>query len=155
MYKVIITIMILGMLTGCSDDNTVSTSEPSNIPQSVQKDFGLLKTTDTFAGTAVGFAGSVPSQIPAFQNILNHPNAKRLFAHLQISATLEGQTYALCGLYLTDKNKFDQVIDSYQNNQNKITTFFGCIMDEEPVSDLTPNIIDGTLPEAFKNCEVE
>lgn len=150
MYKVIVSVMILGMLIGCS-----SPVSNYNVPQSVQQDFELLKSTNEFAGTAVGYAGSVPPQVPAFQKILNHPDANKLFATLQISATLEGQTYAICGLYLTDKNRFDQVIGRYQNNQNEITTFFGCIMSEQPVSDLVPDIINGNWPESFKNCQTE
>ncbi len=147
MYKTIISITIFVMLMGCSNPTS-----NYNVPQSIQTDFALLKTTDTFAGTEVGFAGSVPPQIPAFQMLLNHPEAKYIFAALQIYATLEGQTYALCGLYLTDKIKFDQVIGRYQNNQNKITTFFRCIMSEQPISDLTPDIINGIWPKAFENC---
>ena len=160
MKSKIFLLLTIFLLSGCSSNNkdsaTNSIPTPSSeVSQSVQDAYDLLVNTETFASAAVGFAGSVSEQVKAFRAILDSDNSEQLFTNLQTEAKLAGQLYGVCGLYLTNKEKFNEVIPAYQNNRNKVTTFFGCIMDETEVALLVTSFEDGSLPLSFQNCVIE
>ena len=156
MKNLLILLLVVGFVLGCSENKSNSSIDSDSEPvltQRYQEALDLLLNTDTFAGTRVGFAGSVPRQVPAFQTLLEHKDADELFGKIQKEAALEGQLYGLCGLYLTAKESFDEEIEQYQKSTDSVLTFFGCIMSKQPVTDLLPQIIDGTWSEAYRDCE--
>ena len=160
MKKSILFLLILAVFIGCSNKSadTATNSIPqisSEMTQAQQDAYDLLLTTDVFASAAVGIAGSVSQQVEAFREILDADQAEQLFVSLQTDGQVAGQLYGVCGLYLTNKQKFDEVIPVYQHNQDSVTTFFGCIMSSTGVAELVPSVEDGSLPLSFQNSKTE
>ncbi len=160
MKKIFIPFILCLTLMSCGIDsaNKTTNSQVETTPEltvAEQDAYQLLLTTSVFASTAVVFAGSAPMQAPAFQELLKSEHATTLFSDLQKDATLAGQLYGLCGLYLTDKEHFDDVIVDYQNSHSSVQTFFGCIVGDTPLTEIVPSIVDGRWPIAYKNCVTE
>jgi hypothetical protein len=107
------------------------TIEPAQIrelraSERVRRAYSLLRDTEQFASSHTDYAGAPSCEVIAFQTLLNSRIADQAFKSLLKSATLEGQLYALSGLYFTDPKSFTMHIARYREMNDLVTTHFGC-----------------------------
>lgn len=95
-----------------------------------------LLNTNTFASSHIGSSGSPSYEAIAFSTLLLDDYSEEAFLSLLESATKEGQLYALCGLYLANKDTFKVVVKPFLTDTSKVTTFWGCILGAEVVSSI-------------------
>ena len=99
-------------------------------------DFNALLTLTRYTDAHVGFAGETPEAVHAFRRILVADDAADLFSRLLEDATIEGQLYALCGLYFVDSARFRAAIPRYESLTQEVETQRGCIVGRDPVAEL-------------------
>jgi hypothetical protein len=111
--------------------------------------FAFLLETDCFSDILVGIEGNVSIEFRAFQKIIQSENSVNHFTMLQQQAKLPGQLYALCGIFLSDSSRFNDVISMYNNIDDSITTQSGCVLYTTPVDSIIKYIRNGTIPKQF------
>lgn len=130
-------------------------TEELRAPKHVRQAYSLLRETQEFASSAVDFAGVPSCEVVAFQTLLDSDVADQAFKSLLESATLEGQLYALSGLYFTDPESFAAHVARYREMDDLVTTHFGCEIDRMSVAavvgDPPVNIANGGWPQEFKD----
>lgn len=159
MYRFLYLLLLVILLIGCSDksDRDIIEAEDKAIrkilqqatrktPKTPQEAYQVLVNTEVFADIAVSYHGETPPEIFAFRMILEEPGASGIFKSLLKEGYLAGQLYGLCGLYLTDREKFNSVVDSYRVNKQTVMTFHGCIISDMTVSE----IVDFPLPNGIR-----
>jgi hypothetical protein len=106
--------------------------------------------------TAIGPGGAFSAHVRAFRTILESGQADRAFKRLLREAPTAGQLYALCGLYWTDREFFDEAVTRFLADSREIWVQSGCIVFQRPVSDvvakrsgLSDSIVRGGLPRYF------
>ena len=102
--------------------------------------FDLLLKTREFSTGPKGYSGSMAKQVCAFQTILEQPDSVEAFVDLQWRSQVAGQLFALCGLYLKDRNRYDRLIHGYANDQREVTSYSGCIGRSRKASDLLTEV---------------
>lgn len=108
--------------------------EALRAPKCVRRAYSLLRETEEFASAAVDYGGTPSCEVIAFQTLLNSSVADQAFKSLLGNATLEGQLYALSGLYFTDPKSFTMHIARYREMNDVVTTHFGCEIDKKSVA---------------------
>jgi len=106
----------------------------------------ILRTADCFMASRVGPAGLVPESAHAFLALLRTPEAHKTFKNLLSKATLPGQLYALCGIYITDHQAFEGLAEPYTHLEDEVPTLAGCIGNRQRVCDL----VDSKSPRALR-----
>ncbi len=96
--------------------------------------YRVLVRANHFAGPAVGIAGVTPDEITAFRQLARHPRATSIFKHLLLRASLAGKLYALAGLRRTRPTFFPIAAAPFRAWPGSVDTFFGCIIQAEPVT---------------------
>lgn len=114
-----------------------------------QEAIALLNCTEFFTASYVGINAVVPGQVRALNVIMQQSDAKDLLLRLQHEASPEGQLFALCGLYLTDRVTFDQLADEYRQRHGTVQTIAGCIVTEERIPKVLEEIASGLYPNSF------
>jgi len=168
MFRSLICILILtGLTAACRPLPFVSTPAPTQtippppnptafevkLAPEIQPAYRLLRTTAVFSDAAVGAAGTTPDTVKALRLILNDPAAESIFKQLLAEATPAGQLYALAGLYVINPEFARLAAKPYESSQEMVQTQFGCINAEMPISEVTMQILDGTLPRALAGNE--
>lgn len=126
------------MLSAC-----MATAPP--LSEQGSKAYQTVKKTDKFYDVAVGYAGTTPEVVHAFQTLLQEKNSDAAFKSLLKEATLPGQLYALCGLWFTDPEMFKQQVPNYSSMKGKVPTMMGCIVDEDPIAELVKSNHPGAV----------
>jgi hypothetical protein len=106
----------------------------------------VLETTETFADTSVGFAGTPSKEACAFAVVMREPDADSLFRALLENGRTAGQLYALCGLYFTDPSGFEGTLAPYRGRKDHVKTFSGCMRGASEVG----RIVEHTGPHAVR-----
>ena len=115
------------------EQNPVSRPEIRAL-DAVRRAYDLLLTTEEFASAHVDVAGTPSCQALAFQELLDSRMADSAFKRLLKEATIEGQLYALSGLYFTDPSAFEVQVERYSQMTELVTTHFGCVLSVQPVA---------------------
>ena len=102
--------------------------------KTVRRAYVVLLDTDTFEGPFVGFGGAPSRLVCAYEKILQSRDAIPVFKQLLAEATLAGQVYALCGLYVTDRNLYEQKVLDYLKSAEQVSVQYGCEGRLEPVA---------------------
>jgi hypothetical protein len=110
-----------------------------------QQSYRILKETNQFCDTAVGYAGITPDEVKAFRTILNGHNADSLFKRLLEEAKMPAKLYALCGLYYTDEERFRKEVEKFKNSKEEVETFRGCIISTETVGSIVESKKDNVV----------
>ncbi len=131
---------------------TPSVFETTLAPE-IQEAYRLLRTTGTFSDSGVGVAAAMPDTVKALRLILQDSAAEKIFQQLLAEATLEGQLYALAGLYVINPESARVAAKPYQSSEQMVQTQFGCVNARMPVSEVTQQILEGTLPRALAGTE--
>lgn len=117
------------------EDDSSEIGDPKN-PPTREAAVSLLLGTNTFAGHMIRDGGDISAQVVAFQVILRDPDAAAAFRWLLQNANTAGRLYALCGLRMTDRTTFDQVVGSYRTDKSEVRAMFGCIGAPMQVKDI-------------------
>lgn len=132
--------LALVFFTGCiswraSCFRDVTPASPQEIRGRLQarKAYALLRDAKEFTSSHVDSAGSPSCLVVAFQEVLGSRSAKMAFKRLLGEATIEGQLYALSGLYLVDPEVFAAAVPRYRAMTTRATTQFGCVVGQMPV----------------------
>lgn len=107
--------------------------------------YETIRTCPAFCGTAVGFAGTTPKVVTAFRALTKQPDAARLFERLLDEATMEGQLYALCGLYHADHARFLKRVEPYRKSEKEVSTVDGCIAVRQKAKDVVESSAPGAV----------
>jgi hypothetical protein len=127
-----------------SDDQR--TAEREAIGRDRDKAFAFLLSTGRFAEPHVGDANpEVSTQVIAFQTILRQPDAAGAFDAMLHRASVPGQLYALCGLYLIDRAAFDKAAPAYFADQRSVGVASGCVTYPTPVHVVVRNLDVATV----------
>lgn len=168
MFRSLIYILILsGLTAACRPLSLVATPTPTQtIPHTptpgafeeglapeIQPAYRLLRTTAVFSGAAVGVAATTPDTVQALRLILKDPAAEDIFRQLLAEATPAGQLYALAGLYVINPEFARTAATPYESSQEMVRTQFGCVNAEMPISEVTEQILEGSLPRALAGTE--
>ena len=97
-------------------------------------DFNTLLTLPMYTDAHIGYSGSTPEHVYAFRRVLARDNAADVFARLLEEATVEGQLYALCGLYFSSPRLFQAVLPRYESMTKEVNTMRGCVRHRAQVS---------------------
>ena len=99
--------------------------------------YSVLRRAEAFQGIAVGYAGGISIGVLAMQDLLQEPQAVEAFTQLTSEATPEGQLYALCGLRLTDRQRYEALLPAYRaDRRNVAVNRAGCIIAAESMGDV-------------------
>src|SRR5690606_3705851 len=90
----------------------------------------------TFASSYVGIGGEPSEQYTAFNTLLQGRDADAAFRALLSRAHVAGQLYALCGLYLIDREYFEAVVPEYEASRDSVWTIMGDVVDRVPVASI-------------------
>ena len=96
----------------------------------------VLVAAEFFSTGLVGFAASIPDEIPAWQALLNEPQGVAAFRALAGSARPAARAYGLCGVWHLDRASFDELAARAIRETPRVQTMSGCIAAEEQMSDL-------------------
>ena len=144
MTRSILTALLLLSLSGCA----------SLLRSQADQGLATLMTTQEFASTHVGYAGTLSRQAEAFEHVLASSQSAVLVSDLVEHGTTAGQLYGLMGLYLTDPEAFEREVPRFAASEEYVMTQFGCIGMEERVRDLVAGtqgcgISDGCFSRSF------
>jgi len=94
----------------------------------VMSAYQTLLTTETFAGSQIGYDGHLSEQVRAFRLLLAQDSAREIFRQLFQDAGVAGQLYALSGLYLVDREYFNGALEIMRAQSSTVVrTQFGCL----------------------------
>lgn len=106
---------------------------PSWILSREQKaDYELLVAAKYFASRAIGYAAVEPPEARAFMSLASHPGGSTALKYLLLRGSPAGKIYALVGLRRTNPWFFSIAVQPFRVWPGEVTTFFGCIISEEP-----------------------
>ena len=103
----------------------------------------VVRHTQTFGRYDAGVVAVPASQHLATVALLEVPAADSIFAALLLNATPVGKLFALKGLYVTDRERFDQSIGPYLTSSDSVWTASGCAWRQRPVSEIAADIAAG------------
>ncbi|MEX0777954.1 MAG: hypothetical protein WD042_19805 [Phycisphaeraceae bacterium] len=125
---------------------------PQRLRPPIQREiaYRILAITPEFSGTAIGIAPAPSLQSHCINALLYEPDSAEVFEALRHRGTLAGQLYALCGLYLCDRQHFNALVPRYRAMDATVTAFTGgCVGDATSVRDIVADIESGYWPRAF------
>jgi len=108
--------------------------------------FGNLARACQFQTSHIGASGEISDNTKMFRNILASKQAKIIFKLLEKDSAIVGQLYAMCGLYLIDKDQFNKQKSKYLTNDTRILIINGCVSDITTVEKLFAEILKGEIP---------
>ena len=140
MKKIIIVIILLMVLTGCTKE-PIEYAGSEYIPyeqidfagisiNETDPDYIFLKNAEFFADRGVSYDGHTPDEIYAWRRLFEKDNALDYFYKLESEANNEGKLYALCGLYYLDYHNYPYLMEKYRLTDETVTYFSGCIWSE-------------------------
>ena len=106
-------------------------------------DWNTLKAAQWFALGGIGVAGTTSKEEMAFRSLLHEPNAAGKLKALLSEANLAGQCYALLGLHVLHDAAYHENVARYQSSDARVKTVAGCMISEQPVSNLVSKIATG------------
>jgi hypothetical protein len=102
----------------------------------LKTDIALIREMSVISGVGTGSPGPISDSIHAFRRLVKAKEAKEIFSNLLKEATPEGQLYAMCGLFFTDKDTFKSALAIYENSEQKLSRHEGCVTFTETVGEL-------------------
>jgi hypothetical protein len=108
---------------------------PPISPATVQLDVALevLTRADRFYAAQIGYAGTTPAEVHAWQRLSRSPGADTLFKALAASTNRPTALYGLAGLYRTDASAYLRLAIEQRLLGGMVPTMIGCIGIDRPV----------------------
>jgi len=119
--------------SSCFQTARLASKHEINARPQIRKAYALLHDAEEFTSTHLDVAGVPSCLVVAFQTVLESRDAKAAFRSLLAEATLEGQLYALSGLYFVDQEDFAAQLPRYLAMTTPVNTHFGCAESQTPV----------------------
>jgi hypothetical protein len=99
--------------------------------------FDCLRASRRFTDGAIDYGGDVPREVIALRILWREDAARDAFELLLDHAAEGGQLFALCGLYYTDAERFEQEVALRRESSALIRFQSGCsILEDQPVGEL-------------------
>ena len=155
----ILTISLVVLLSGSSlvhADKGAGEEAEANLDfcgpeRSLSEAMAELCTTTEFASGFVGYAGRPSTQACAFAVVFEQPDAVAHFVNLFEEADIPGQLYALAGLRLHAKSTFRALVaQAHYESVAPVHTQFGCIISQDPPSELLDQIENGKITKGLR-----
>ena len=101
----------------------------------VQLDVALevLARADRFYAAQVGYAGTTPAEVQAWQTLSRSSRADSLFKTLAASANRPTLLYGLAGLYRTDARAYRRLATEQRRIGGEVRTVIGCIASDRSI----------------------
>ena len=138
----------LGLATACSVPTEPAPSGPAGAPVLENEPelelsplaceaYARLRAAERFTDDGIYDDGITPNEVRALRILWQEPSADLAFARLEREATLAGRLFALCGLYFSDRDRFDARIEEYRGSTEQVFFQTGCIgFRDQPVAEL-------------------
>ena len=104
-------------------------------PATVQLDVALevLARADRFYASQIGYAGTTPVEVHAWQALSRSSGADSMFKALAASANRPTLLYGLAGLYRTDARAYWRLAVEQRRLGGTVPTMIGCIGSDRPI----------------------
>jgi hypothetical protein len=109
----------------------------------------ILRASDRFSSTAVGYAGTTPNEVLAWRVIFHSANRDQVFTELLATASVPGQLYALTGLWFADSRDFARAAEQLRHVGGTVQTVRSCIISTELVASVVTQIEGGDWSREF------
>ena len=150
--------LVLLCCTGCYDLIGSGTSDavPDALSAEGEVAYRLLLKTDFFGPRYAGYIGITSEEAKAFGVLYHEPAAVRdeVFRLLLSKATLAGQLYGLSGLYLVDRDRYEEVAPRYRRERRQVKAASGCTSYRAAAADLTRRIDSGLPTHMLRAAEI-
>jgi hypothetical protein len=105
-----------------------------------------ISNTGIFAFGGVGFAGKTSQGEIDFRVIESQPPTVALEEFEKVYATGDAaaKSYALVGIRQLDRNRFNELLRSLQDSEQKVMTMQGCILQKQKLADVAKSIDAGS-----------
>jgi hypothetical protein len=108
---------------------------PSMSPATIQLDVALevLAHADRLYAAQIGYAGTIPAEVSAWQTLSRSTRPDSLFKVLAASANRPTLLYGLAGLYQTDAPAYRRLALEQRRRRGTVPTTIGCIGSDRPI----------------------
>jgi hypothetical protein len=106
--------------------------------------FELLVKSRCFRTNGAGYTGETAPEEIALCKLMKRENASDVLEELYIKGRTAGKLYALVGLHIADKAKFNKLAPELREDSSMVDTQGGCIVYIDKVQDIV-EAIDGGL----------
>ncbi len=115
-------------------------------PYRGRPEYRVLLRAEVFDGSRTGSDGEPSEPVLGLRLLLEHPEARAALLSLLDEASLAGQLYALCGLWLIDPPTFDQRVAPYLSDLRLVEFCpVGCSARRVPVADVVASSAPGAI----------
>lgn len=145
MQKIIVLTIIcfIVYMGGCSSKNIFDSGCIRGYTSDANDPFHLLKTADCFRIGPIGYGADTSPEKIALVKIMNQSDSYVVLEKLFYQASPAGQLYALAGLRLVDKTKYEKLLMQIKHRNREISSQLGCIVQEEPIGNIVEDIERG------------
>ena len=143
-YLIILYIILL-IITGCdSSEGPIPSSGCHDWPDPDTTDpFKILVESKCFRLGPVGFAAVTPPEKIALLRLIERKDASAVLEQLYTKGKTAGKLYALIGLRIVDKYKYNELVPQLRDDASMVDTMGGCIILTEPVQQIVEAIDEG------------
>lgn len=113
--------------------------------------YKALHVVSSLSTPEVGFGHPAPLPVLELICILRRPDAADVLVELTEEAAKAGQLFALTGLYLADRKRFQQLAPRFATDKSTITFVDGELISERTVADIVTIIARGHYPDRFRH----
>ena len=125
MRLLVATVMISLSVGGCAGPRSAA---------DVRAAFAALQVAEMVKTAYAGLEGEIADETRAFREVMAAPDAPRQFERLLEQGGLAGQMYALAGLYLMDRERFEAVAPRYRGDTREVKVLVGDVGGTAPVA---------------------
>lgn len=118
----------------------------------VEEAYSTLVQATCFSYGGLGYSGTtIDDRYAAFYTLYSSSDALNYFKGMEKEGTNEGKLFALCGLYLLDKEYYNSVAEKYLSREEPVMYQSGCLRWEDKLCDIIKSDIEtGYAPEFLK-----
>jgi hypothetical protein len=102
--------------------------------------YEAIRTAVIFKDSKVGYGVETPKEVHEFRCILRLPNADTVFTQLLNESTPSGKLYALSGLFISNRPRFESTVVGYLQDNTEVKTMFGCFVAPTTFTDIVKQI---------------
>lgn len=109
-----------------------------------------LAKVNAFAFGGVGYVGATSKGELAFRKVLASPGAREAFLSCVQSGTPAARCYALEGLRLLDRKRFEEEAARLSSSKDPVQTAAGCLIQKLPLGEVVEAIRKGIYDQEAK-----
>ena len=139
--RLLVVVVMLSSMSGCASPRSVA---------DVRVAFATLREAETVKTAYAGLEGELAEETRAFREVMAAPDAPRQFERLLEQAGLAGQMYALAGLYLVDRERFEAAAPRYRGDEREVKVLAGDVGGTAPVAAIVGYAASVGLPGSIR-----